>query len=78
MKKKDYFLRKQIDELLNFEDKYEDFEIIIYKNEIVPDCYDAVKIDWHYNEGQDDSILDGWCFLSDLLSNAYKKGYFNL
>lgn len=57
-----------------FETEYEDFEIVISKNENVPDCYDAIEIDWDYNEGQDDYILDGWCHLSDLLYRVHERG----
>lgn len=57
----------------DFEDKYENFEIIISKNENVPDCYDAFEIDWDYNEGQDDYILEGWCYLSDLLDKVHER-----
>ena len=57
----------------DFEDEYEDFEIIISKNENVPDCYDAIEIDWNDNEVQEDYILDGWCFLHDLLDRVHER-----
>lgn len=62
----------------DFEDKYEDFEIILSKNENVPECYDAFEINYDYNEGQDDYILDGWCYLDELLYDVHKKGVFKL
>lgn len=57
----------------DFEDEYEDFEIIIHKNESVHDCYEALEIDRDYHEGQNDYILDGWCYLSDLLDKAHER-----
>lgn len=57
----------------DFECKYEDFEIIISKNENVPECYDAIEINYDYNEGQDDYILEGWCYLSELLDKVHER-----
>ena len=60
----------------DFEDEYEDFEIILSKDTDVLDGYDSILIDYDYHEGQDDYVLDGWCYLYDLLDKAHEERYY--
>ena len=46
--------------------EYESFEIILSKED------DIIMIDWDYHEGEDDYLLDGWCYLCDILREAHK------
>ena len=51
-----------------FEKEYEYFEIII------SDDNGEMQIDWDYHEGEQEYIIDGWNYLSDLLDKAHSRG----
>lgn len=50
----------------DFEDEYFKFEIILSENDD-----GRIEIDWDYDEGQDDYIIDGWVVLSRLLERVH-------
>ena len=50
-----------------YEKEYENFEIIISKND------NEMEIDWDYHEGEHEYLIDGWFYLSDLLSKVHKQ-----
>lgn len=50
----------------NRDKEYEPFEIILSKED------GLMTIDWDYHEGEDDYLLDGWCYLCDVLLEAHK------
>lgn len=50
----------------DFEDEYYSFEIILSENE---DGH--IEVDWDYDAGQDDYIIDGWVILSKLLERVH-------
>lgn len=51
----------------NFEDEYYSFEIILTQNED-----GRIEVDWDYDEGEDDYIIDGWLILDRLLNRIHK------
>lgn len=50
----------------DFEDEYFSFEIILSLNED-----GRIEVDWDYDEGEDDYIIDGWVILSRLLERVH-------
>lgn len=50
----------------DFEDEYFSFEIILSQNDD-----GRIEVDWDYDEGQDDYIIDGWILLDDLLDYVH-------
>lgn len=52
----------------DFDDDYYAFEIILSLDE-----HGNIEIDWDYNEGEDDYIIDGWLKLNDMLEVLHKK-----
>lgn len=50
----------------DFEDEYNSFEIILSEN-----ADGRIEVDWDYDEGQDDYIIDGWILLDDLLDYVH-------
>lgn len=53
----------------DFEEDYVTFEIILHE-----DLNGDIEIDKDYHEGEDSYIIDGWCYLFDLLHNTHAKG----
>lgn len=50
----------------DFEDEYSRFEIILSENDD-----GRIEVDWDYDEGEDDYIIDGWVILSRLLERVH-------
>lgn len=52
----------------DFEAEYYSFEIILSQNED-----GRIEVDWEYDEGQDDYIIDGWIILDRLLDRIHNQ-----
>lgn len=50
----------------DFEAEYSRFEIILSENED-----GRIEVDWDYDEGEDDYIIDGWVILDRLLERVH-------
>lgn len=57
---------QKIEDELNSLDEYFSFEIILSLNED-----GRIEVDWDYDEGEDDYIIDGWAILSRLLERVH-------